>query len=129
MTRAVIDTNVLVSGLLTSHGNCAVIVEMIQGGQVSVCYDMRILEEYREVLLRPEFGFSKTQVTDLVDLIRLTGEEVIAPRSSQDLPDEDDRMFVEVARKANAPIVTGNMKHFPEVDQVQTPAQFVSRDI
>ncbi|MDR1014150.1 MAG: putative toxin-antitoxin system toxin component, PIN family [Coriobacteriales bacterium] len=129
MTRAVIDTNVLVSGLLTSHGNCAVVIEMIQGGQVSVCYDMRILEEYREVLLRPEFGFSKTQVNDLVDLIRLTGEEVIAPRSSQDLPDEDDRMFVEVARKANAPIVTGNMKHFPEVDQVQTPAQFVSHGI
>ncbi len=55
--KIVLDTNVLVSGLLTPYGAAAEIVRLIASGVLSVCYDTRILLEYQEVLARPKFQF------------------------------------------------------------------------
>ena len=56
--KVVIDTNVIVSGLLTPFGNSAEIVRMITSGKLNLCFDARILTEYEEVLKRPKFKFS-----------------------------------------------------------------------
>ena len=57
--RIVLDTNVLVSGLLSPHRPPGEIVRLVSGGLVSLCLDARIVAEYRDVLARPRFGFDQ----------------------------------------------------------------------
>jgi putative PIN family toxin of toxin-antitoxin system len=54
--RAVIDTNVLVSGLLSPAGNEALILLAIDQGPVHPCFSEDILEEYAAVLARAKFA-------------------------------------------------------------------------
>lgn len=49
----VLDTNVLVSGLLQSFGNPGRIVALALSEALVVCHDEQILAEYAEVLARP----------------------------------------------------------------------------
>jgi len=43
------------------------------------------------------------------------------------MPDEDDRVFYEVAlSKEDAYLVTGNQKHFPKTPIVVTPAEMLA---
>ena len=67
--RVALDTNVLVSGLLSPHGNCGEIVRMVSAGKVIPCHDARILSEYKEVLRRPKFPFRKEEIASLIDFI------------------------------------------------------------
>jgi putative PIN family toxin of toxin-antitoxin system len=72
--RAVIDTNVLVSGLLASAGNEAPIILAINQGLVHPCFSDDILEEYSEVLARPKFAFDADEIAALLAMLRGNGE-------------------------------------------------------
>lgn len=110
----VLDTNVLVSGLLTPFGPCGEIVRMLSSGEVTLSLDARILIEYQEVLDRPKFKFDKDKVAALLDHIEHRGVTVASSPLRQPLPDIDDEPFLEVAIAARAIcIVTGNQVHFP----------------
>ena len=58
----VLDTHVLVAGLLSPFGTCGQILRMVSSGELSFCFDARILAEYEEVLGRPKFKFEKDKV-------------------------------------------------------------------
>lgn len=58
----VIDTNVLVSGLIKPFRLPGRIVMMVASGEIELCYDGRIISEYKEVLSRPKFGFKKENI-------------------------------------------------------------------
>ncbi|MCC7264933.1 MAG: putative toxin-antitoxin system toxin component, PIN family [Candidatus Latescibacteria bacterium] len=129
--RVVLDTNVLVSGLLSPYGPPGELVRLVAVGALQVCYDARILTEYREVLLRPLFSFSLVQVETLLEQIKAGGLTVGARPLSAPLPDPDDEVFLAVALAGPAPhLVTGNTKHFPVKSrqgvQVVSPAEFLS---
>jgi len=129
--KIVLDTNVLVSGLLSPYGAPGQIVQMIVAGRVSLCYDARILSEYREVLLRPEFSFAARDVESLLEQIRVSGEPEAATPLPATLPDPDDAPFLEVALAAKAEyLVTGNARHFPVGSRcgvrVVSPSEFLS---
>ena len=55
--RIVLDTNVIVSSLMDAFSSSAEVVRVVISGKVQLCHDVRILSEYREVLLRPKFCF------------------------------------------------------------------------
>ena len=113
--RVVLDTNVLVSGLLTPFGSCGEIVRMLTSGRITLCVDARILLEYEEVLCRPKFDIDPRKVAVVLDHIRVSAEVHAAAPLPMALPDADDNPFLEVARHAAAGcLVTGNLKHFPE---------------
>lgn len=65
--RIVLDTNVLVSGLLNPYGAPGQIARMVATGEISLCFDARILGEYRDVLVRPRFGFRAEHVDALLE--------------------------------------------------------------
>lgn len=110
----VLDTNVLVAGLLTPFGPCGEIVRMVSSGELTLSLDARILTEYQEVLGRPKFKFDKDKVAALLDHIEHRGVTVASSPLPQPLPDIDDEPFLEVAIAARAIcIVTGNQVHFP----------------
>lgn len=109
-----LDTNVLVSGLLSPFGPPAQIVRLVAVAELFLCFDPRILAEYRAVLARRKFGFALEDVKALLDEIQSSGELVFGRPLSHPLPDPGDEPFLEVAIAASAEhLVTGNAKHFP----------------
>ena len=115
MIRAVIDTNVLVSGLLTPMGNEALILLALHQGLVRSCFSDDILEEYAAVLARPKFGFEPEESGAVLALLRSKGELIRPEGSVPALPDAGDDKFLHCAQAARAEyIVTGNKRHFPQ---------------
>lgn len=112
--KIVLDTNVVVSGLLSPFGAPAEIVRLVSSGALELCYDARILSEYQNVLLRPKFLFEQVRVGYLLDQIKACGHIVIAKPLPKKLPDPDDEPFLEIALAGKARcLITGNLKHYP----------------
>ncbi len=122
----VLDTNVLVSALINPTGVPAAILSLLLNGKLTVLYDNRMLQEYREVLSRQKFNFEKSLILHLLGYIRHDGEFIaIEPLRALSVS-EEDKMFYEVAKAGKAEhLITGNKKHFPSEDMVRTPKEFV----
>ena len=125
MIKAVIDTNILVSALLTPLGNPAKVFDHVLNGNVTMCFDSRIIAEYQNVLLRPKFGFDKKVIIQIIDFIVHSGISIVPVPISDTFDDEDDKKFYEVAKSAKAYLVTGNTKHFPKETIIITPQDFL----
>ena len=128
--RIVLDTIVLLSGLLSPYGPPGSILRLITAGAVRICYDARILVEYRQVLLRPAFPFTEIQVDSLLDHLQADGDLVAALPLVERLPDPEDEIFLEVALSGDAQcLVTGNLKHYPVQNRhgvrVESPRAFL----
>ncbi len=96
---AVIDTNVIVSALISSNleSNPVKVFRAIVQERIVPLFNDEILEEYKSVLSRPKFH-----------------------------PDPKDIVFYEVALSVeDSYLVTGNIKHFPVKSFVVTPAEMV----
>lgn len=102
--------------------------EAIIDGLISPLYHRDILDEYRDVLCRPKFKFSKERVDAILGLIVKYGIEVFPKPTGEILVDMDDLIFYEVAmekREDNSYLVTGNQKHYPVRDFIVTPAEII----
>jgi len=112
--NVVIDTNVLVAGILSPFGVCGEIVRMVSSGELTLSFDARILSEYNEVLRRQKFQFEEEKVAALVEYIVHRGQPAASSPLDGPLPDRDDEPFLEVAIASRAMcLVTGNQNHFP----------------
>lgn len=127
----VIDTNVLVSGLLgrnPSSPTVGILNHLLTSKEViTPLYCEEIFQEYENVLHREKFNFDQDEVEEVLKRIRDIG--ISSPRilSKSFFPDPNDVVFYEVAlSKDDSFLVTGNIKHFPEVDFVVTPAEMMS---
>jgi uncharacterized protein len=132
MNRAVFDTNVLVSGFLSPAGPPGRIVEWLRSGAIQAVLDDRIVAEYAEVLARPAFQLPVVEVEIVLATIggRAFWVEAAPGPGAGGLPDPDDAPFLECARTAGVPVVTGNLRHFPKSVAgkvpILTPGQFVA---
>ncbi|MFC1825325.1 putative toxin-antitoxin system toxin component, PIN family [Thermodesulfobacteriota bacterium] len=129
--KVVLDTNILVSGLLTPFGTSGEIIRMVSGGKLILQYDSRILLEYQEVLYRSKFKFNKDQINSLIDYIKKNGQAVPTSPLNKRLPDPDDAPFLEAAIGGEAEyLVTGNKVHYPrkftERIKIVSPIEFVN---
>ena len=128
MIHAVIDTNVLVSVLLAKSEDSSVIklIDAVLNGKIIPLFNNEIVAEYTEGLSRSKFNFDKEMRELLVERIVFLGEDTDRTTYPESLPDEDDRVFYEVALSTDdAYLVTGNLKHFPKTPIVVTPAQML----
>jgi len=126
MLMAVIDTNILVSALLSPSGSPAKVLDHVLNGNIVMCYDSRMIVEYQEVLLRSKFGFDKKAVKQVIDFIIISGISIVPVPILEAFKDEDDKVFYEVARTAEAYLVTGNAKHFPKEPMIISPQEILS---
>lgn len=125
---AVIDTNVLVSALLTKNSDSPVVkvVEAIRENIVIPLFNETILTEYAEVLRRERFGFDEAKIEELLYTMKTRGINCDRKPISEFIPDPDDVVFYEVAMsRENAYLVTGNLKHFPKNGRVVSPADMI----
>ena len=129
MIYAVIDTNVIVSALLTHNLGVATakVLDSIAKGDITCVYNEDILMEYREVLHRPKFKFPERQIDSLLTFITQKGIHSDRVPFDGNMPDEKDRPFYEVSLSLeDSFLVTGNLKHFPVTPKVVTPSQFIA---
>lgn len=127
---AVIDTNVLVSALLSSKDDTATVQVLgkVITGEIIPVYSNVITKEYREVLSRKKFGFSGNLIEYLMSAVEKYGILVDPSPSGITLPDMKDVPFYEVVlekRDDNAYLVTGNIKHFPKEPFIVTPRELL----
>lgn len=128
MVYAVIDTNILVSALITHNSNASTVkvVESIFMHKLSPLYNDEIMDEYKDVLYRAKFKLSESEIAPLLNFIKQYGVDSSRMHFDGDMPDEDDRVFYEVTlSKEDSFLVTGNLKHFPKTPQVVTASQMV----
>ncbi|MDR1412963.1 MAG: putative toxin-antitoxin system toxin component, PIN family [Actinomycetes bacterium] len=124
--RIVLDTNVLVSGLLTPGGNCAQILAHFKESQILLAYDMRMYSEYRRVLLQGRLPIKRESAETVLDSIVRLADCVMATPLPVKFVHQDDKVFFEVSQTVQGLLVTGNKRHYPENLWVLTPGDFMS---
>ena len=125
--KIVLDTNVLVSGVLKPHSIPGSILNAILDERMTVLVDDRILFEYRDVLERPKFDFPPSYIESVFEFFEHRGDYVTAPPVPEQLLDPADLPFYEVAIAGVADfLVTGNGRHFPDRHFVVSPREFIS---
>lgn len=130
--RVVLDSNVIISGFLFG-GPPARLLELALGGSVQAYTSTPIMDEVRDVLLRPKFGLSPDQALMLVEELHGLCEVVTPDRRVNTITaDPDDNAILECAQAANANlIVSGDshlltLEHWREID-ILSPANAIKR--
>ena len=127
----VIDTNVLVSALITRNENSPTvqILRFLANGNIVPVYSEDIVKEYNEVLRRAKFKLSESLIINLLKDIMDNGLKITElAEVTETIPDPKDIVFYAVtlsAQDKDAFLVTGNGKHFPEKPFVVTPSELV----
>ena len=100
--RIVLDTNVLISALLFG-GKPRRVLNLVISGSVDCTLSPVILDELKEVLQRPKFGFSADACLHIIE--ELHGIcDIISPSVSVEVigSDPDDNRILECAKEAQA---------------------------
>ena len=112
--KAVLDTNVLVSGLSSHAGPPGKLVDAIETGLLVPVFSDSILFEYLDVLLRPKSGFARERIIVLMEALYLSGVLVDEPAiDTSEFNDVRDVPFYAAAMLENCVLITGNLKHYP----------------
>jgi putative PIN family toxin of toxin-antitoxin system len=107
--KVVLDTNVLISGILFG-GNPRQILEIVIQGKIDAYISPAIFTEFREVLIRPKFGLTQEKCFSIAKEI----EDIfcfVFPRITVDVvkDDPEDNIILECALAAGVKyIVTGD---------------------
>jgi putative PIN family toxin of toxin-antitoxin system len=113
MIKAVIDTNIFVSGLLNTSGAPAKLILRWFKAQFEVLLSEQVTEEY-EYVLRHLDNVEQTKVAAIFNEFNTSGVKVVIPNTLKVCKDPDDDKFLETAIVGKADyLVTKNTKHFP----------------
>ena len=112
--RLVIDTNILVSAALKPDSLQRTTFLMAITKPARLYVSAPVLDEYADVLSRPELGIRKGLRQQLLQFVKNHSHIVAPSRRLEVTSDPDDNIFVECADAARADyLITGNQKHFP----------------
>lgn len=129
MIYAVIDTNVIVSALLTRNAESSTVkvIEALLCGKIVPLYNEEIIREYIDVLNRPKFRYSPSLVQRFIEAWTELGVNALRIHSNEYFPNSSDAVFYEITlSKRGAYLVTGNKKHFPQSPIVVSPAEMLT---
>ena len=126
---AVIDTNVIVSSMLSHSSNPGLIIDHVVAGNIISLLNEEILKEYLNVLTRNKFGFDDITIKETIDAIKKNAIYLSRDQTIEDFIDKDDIVFFEIVMSArstmDAYLITGNIKHFPVRSYVVTPREMI----
>lgn len=112
---AIVDTNVVVSGLLTGNPDAATrrLLDAMLDGDLDLYLSVDLLTEYREVLLRPKLqslhGLSDDELDTILETIALHGMFRDPPDTDREAPDPGDPHLWQLADALpDATVVTGD---------------------
>lgn len=114
MLKVVLDTNVVVSGLLRQKGAPATILDAATSKLFRCYVSESLLDEYREVLTRDYLGLDRQRASRFLGDLRKVAIFVVPRKKVTVARDPDDDVLMECALEAGADfIVTGNIRDFP----------------
>lgn len=122
--KVVIDTNVLISGLISPDGPPSRIVNLWITGKVKVYVSSEIIEEYMSVLLRPKFsrlGSPQERYDLITQLMELDNTIIVYPEFELNViaEDPDDNKFLACAVEANAEVLISGDEHLLNLEKYQ----------
>jgi putative PIN family toxin of toxin-antitoxin system len=127
--RLVIDTNVLVAAALKPEGLRRTTFLLAITKPARLYVSQPIIDEYEDVLARPELKIRKGLRLRLLQLVHNRSRLVVPSRPIEAAGDPDDNRFLECADAARADyLVTGNQRHFPRFwkkTKIITPREFI----
>lgn len=136
MIRAVLDTNVFVSGLKDSKTPPGQILQLWKSSRFTVVTSPQLLAEIHEVLMRPQILSLLKQTPAIVDeFIKFLLQRTFVTEGKLEIDvlknDPDDNMVLATAVEGQAAyLVTGNTKHFPSEEyqgiKIVTPQEFIT---
>lgn len=131
--RAVVDTNILVSGLLNAASVPGAVLADIATGRLEPVLCDAVMAEYRRVLPRPAFRIAPAAIDELIVMLDGIATWVPVPpyAGTPALPDPGDWPFIACALAAGCPVVTGNGRRLPATHGVQamTARQCLGRGV
>ena len=127
--KIILDTNVIVSALLSPAGPPAKILNLVLKGSLTLVYDNTILAEYADVFYRKKFKIDKELLELVMDFIMKEGYFRTAGPLPEKFHDEDDAMFYSLYKSGGIDyLITGNIKHFPHEKGIVTPRKFLEEN-
>ena len=129
-TRVVLDTNILISAIVFG-GPPRKVLEMVIGGDVNCSLSFAILDELRDVLQRPKFGFSPDQTVAVIDELNGICDMLNPPRRIRRIKfDPDDNRILECAVEAQADSIISGDAHLLELGDyrgipIMSPSDFL----
>ncbi|MBI4677291.1 MAG: putative toxin-antitoxin system toxin component, PIN family [Elusimicrobia bacterium] len=133
MMLVVLDTNVLVSGLLVPGSGPAQIIRQFRDGAWTLAASPAIIEEYGRVLRRRRFGLPPDGVSALLAELEARSLVVIPSRHFNAVPeDPQDNEFLDVAVEAGADVLVSGDRHLLGIEvfrgiPIRSPAAFLAR--
>jgi len=124
MKKVVLDTNIIISSVISAKGNPSAIMELVSAQVIHAYYNDEILDEYKRVLAYERLKIEPNKQAEIIEKIKEVGIFITASASTVPLPDESDRIFYDTARDAEAILITGNIKHYPNEPFIMTPANY-----
>ena len=113
---AVLDTNVLISGLRSSTGASFAVLNAIRFGQIKIALSVSLAIEYEDVALRPGLvpGLNANQIGVIIDVLcALAHHQKVFFMWRPHLSDPGDDMVLELALAAGTPyIITNHIQDF-----------------
>ncbi len=131
--KIVLDTNVLISGMLNPSGPPGKIIDLLRSGALQLVVDDRILSEYTDVLRRRYFlrYFGESERERIIEYVPGNSYYTLSKVVVSGIPDQGDAPFLEIALSEGVPLITDNLKHYPETARmgciVLSPNQFIER--
>lgn len=130
---AVIDTNVIVSALLSKNEDSATVKTIFKIFDKSIIpvFSKEIIAEYSEVLSRGKFKnkLSTKNVHKIIKMILDNGIELSGIQTEEKPTDPKDVIFYEVTMDSRQTqdsfLVTGNIKDFPIKPFIVTPKEMM----
>ena len=128
--HAVIDTNVLISSLITTNFESPTIsiIREITKGNIVPIYSDYLMTEYREVLSRSKFKIPDEILELVLKMFIENGLKFEPTDEFVIMPDPDDTpifLITMQTRELDSYLVTGNTKHYPAADYVVTPRRMM----
>lgn len=126
---AVIDTNVIVSGMLNPDSIPGIVLKHALGGKIIPLINKEIVTEYENVVRRNKFGFDEIDINNV--LLNIKERAITLDRTITDelFVDQKDIVFYEITltgrEDKHSYLITGNIKHFPKKPFVVTPKEMV----
>ena len=124
MKKVVLDTNIIISSTISTNGNPAAIMELVSEQVIQAYYNDEILDEYKRVLAYKKLKIEPEKQEEVIEKIKEISILIKPKVSNIPIPDESDRIFYDTAQAAEAILITGNIKHYPNEPFIMAPADY-----
>lgn len=130
--RIILDTNVIVSALISNSAPTDVLYDIVLKNKVNLCLSAEVYDEYVSVLNRDKFSRFKNFKENAVIVLKefdSIGQYYKTSQAVDLISDESDNRFLELALESSANyLITGNTQDFDfgtfHGTKIVTPRQY-----